>query len=34
MFEGKMLIKSRMILHTVMCSLPMTGQLSSLAHKV
>ena len=33
-FKDTRLMKSLMMLHTVMCTAPMTGQLSSLAHKV
>ena len=33
-FKDTRLMKSLMVLHTVMCSAPMTGQLSSLAHQV
>lgn len=33
-FKDTRLMKSLMVLHTVMCTAPMTGQLSSLAHKV
>ena len=33
-FKDARLMKSLMVLHTVMCTAPMTGQLSSLAHKV
>lgn len=33
-FKDTRLMKSLMVLHTVMCTAPMTGQLSSLAHEV
>ncbi|XP_068721343.1 protein virilizer homolog isoform X6 [Montipora capricornis] len=33
-FKDTRLMKSLMVLHTVMCSAPMTGQLSSLAHQI
>jgi len=33
-FKDTRLMKSLMVLHTVMCTAPMTGQLSSLAHKI
>ncbi|XP_066019327.1 protein virilizer homolog isoform X2 [Pocillopora verrucosa] len=33
-FKDRRLMKAMMVLHTVMCTAPMTGQLSSLAHKV